>query len=160
MKRSQSFAMLLALGFATVTIDAPAAAQDALRSTANVQVTAKVTATSGAKNRTGDPNAIATQLAYDPEQKARVEALLPRGMTLERASAGFRNQWQLIAALHASHTQKVPFQKLQTALTVDGMSLGEAIRQLKGRTTTRTNGTPASSTTTRNGVTTGRATGA
>jgi hypothetical protein len=84
-------------------------------------------------NGSRDPNGIPTQLAvYNPQQKARIEAMLPKHMTLEQASAGFRNQWQLLAALNAAHTHNIPFARLRTALIVDGLSLREAVEQLKG----------------------------
>jgi hypothetical protein len=83
-------------------------------------------------NGRNDPNGIPTQLAvYNPQQKARIEALLPKHMTLEQASTGFRNQWQLLAALNAAHTHKIPFARLKTALILEGLSLREAVDQLK-----------------------------
>jgi hypothetical protein len=57
--------------------------------------------------------------------------MLPEGMTIEQATTGFRNQGQFIAALNASKNQGVSFADLQTAMTVDGLSLGQAVRQLR-----------------------------
>jgi hypothetical protein len=70
--------------------------------------------------------------------------MLPAGMTLEQASAGFRNQGQFVAALNASKSRNIPFDQLQKAMTVDGLSLGQAMQSLKGATTT----TPPPTTTT------------
>ncbi len=81
--------------------------------------------------------------------------MLPPGMTLEQATAGFRNQGQFIAALNASKHQGVPFTDLQKAMTVDGLSLGQAVRQLKTAPastsgTSSTTGTGTTTTTTTN----------
>jgi hypothetical protein len=98
------------------------------------------------------PNRIATRIGGNPQQKARVAAMLPAGMTIEEATAGFRNQGQFMAALNASKNQGVDFAALQTAMTVDGLSLGQAVKQLRTApvttpTTTQTT-TPATGTTT------------
>lgn len=77
------------------------------------------------------PNPISTKISAKPEQLARITAMLPAGMTVEQASAGFRNQGQFIAALNASQNRGIDFAKLQTAMTVDGLSLGQAVKQLR-----------------------------
>ena len=77
------------------------------------------------------PATISTKIAKNAEQLARVNAMLPAGMTIEDASAGFRNQGQFIAALNASKNRNIDFVQLKQAMTVDGLSLGEAARQLR-----------------------------
>ena len=57
--------------------------------------------------------------------------MLPAGMTIEEASAGFRNQGQFIAALDASKNQNIDFVQLKDAMTVDGLSLGQAAKQVR-----------------------------
>src|SRR2546426_3494125 len=47
-------------------------------------------------------NRVAARISARPQQAARIQRLLPEGMTLETASSGFRNQGQFIAALHVS----------------------------------------------------------
>ena len=81
--------------------------------------------------------------------------MLPAGMTLEEASAGFRNQGQFLAALNASKNQGVKFADLQTAMTTDGLSLGQAVKQLRNAPPATT--TPGTTTggTTSGGTTTG-----
>jgi hypothetical protein len=74
---------------------------------------------------------LAVKISKNPNQLARVNAMLPAGMTLDEATAGFRNQGQFIAALNASKNRGVSFVDLQKAMTVDGMSLGQAAKQLK-----------------------------
>ena len=87
--------------------------------------------TSTTNTTTPGANALSTKIASHPEQLAKINGMLPQGMTLDQATAGFRNQGQFIAALNASKQQGVPFASLQKAMTVDGLSLGQAVRQLK-----------------------------
>ena len=50
----------------------------------------------------------------------RIQPLIPTGMTLQAASAGFKNQGQFIAALHVSHNLNIPFDQLKAKLTGPG----------------------------------------
>jgi len=99
---------------------------------------------------TGTGNSpIATKISRNPQQLARITAMLPPGLTLDQAAAGFRNQGQFIAALNASKNQGIAFADLQKAMTVDGLSLGQAVRQLRPQpapttTSTTTEGTTKS----------------
>jgi hypothetical protein len=62
----------------------------------------------------------------------RVQAMIPAGTTLKEASAGFKNQGQFIAALHASRNLDIPFWQLKTAMTGSRqLSLGQAIHELR-----------------------------
>jgi hypothetical protein len=47
----------------------------------------------------------------------KVTALLPKGMSLDQATMGFKSQGQAIAALHASRNLNIPFADLKTAMT-------------------------------------------
>jgi hypothetical protein len=51
-------------------------------------------------------------------------------LTLEEATKGFRNQGQFIAALNAAKNHNLDFVALQEAMTVDGMSLGQAAKKV------------------------------
>jgi len=81
-------------------------------------------ASSKGKDRVG------TSIASDSKLSARLTALLPPGMTLTQAAAGFKNQGQFIAALEASKNLGIPFADLQDRVTA-GESLGAAIHGLK-----------------------------
>ena len=110
----------------------------------------ETTVTTNANTTATGTNTLATKIARNPDQLARVTGMLPQGMTLDQATAGFRNQGQFIAALNASKNQGVPFADLQKAMTVDGLSLGQAVRTLKAPASTTTTGgttTTTSSTT-------------
>ncbi|HEV8393146.1 MAG TPA: hypothetical protein VGQ37_02685 [Vicinamibacterales bacterium] len=133
--------------------------------TKTTTVTASVTtdsgSTSGSTTTTtttttavAPPNALSTKLAKNPQQLARLTGMLPEGMTIEQATTGFRNQGQFIAALNASKNQGVSFADLQTAMTVDGLSLGQAVKQLRNAPPEAPEA-PAAGGTTTGGTTTG-----
>ena len=119
--------------------------------TATATPTTTTTTTTTGTGTVALPNRVSTRIAGNPQQKARIEAMLPVGMTLEQATTGFRNQGQFMAALNASKNQGVDFAQLQTAMTVDGLSLGQAVKQLR-------NAPPAATSTTTGTTTTGTTT--
>ena len=57
--------------------------------------------------------------------------MLPKGMTLDQAATGFRNQGQFIAALHVSQNLGVQFADLRSAMVGNQQSLGQSIHTLK-----------------------------
>ena len=72
------------------------------------------------------------RLTENPNLAARVEALLPPGVSLQAAAAGFRDEGQFIAALHVSHNLNIPFNELKADLTSAKQgSLGRALRDLR-----------------------------
>ena len=60
-------------------------------------------------------NPIAQKLQGKP-LGARIEKMLPKGMTLDAASAGFKNQGQFIAAVHVSQNLGIPFANLKATM--------------------------------------------
>ncbi len=75
---------------------------------------------------------VVQHITANPALVTRLQPLVPPGMTLEQAAAGFRNQGQFIAALHVSHNLDIPFAQLKSAMTgPDHESLGRAIHTLK-----------------------------
>ena len=84
--------------------------------------------------------AIAENIARNPQQQARLQAMLPSGMTLGQGAQGFRNQGQFIAALEASKNQNIAFVDLKAKMTgANPLSLGQAIQELRPAPTTGTN---------------------
>ena len=77
-----------------------------------------------------DAAAISTQIAQNPVLARRVRNLLPSGMTVQTAAAGFRNEGQFLAALHVARNLNIPFTQLQSKVS-GGESLGNAIRDLR-----------------------------
>jgi hypothetical protein len=77
-------------------------------------------------------NPIAQKISFRPALAAKVQALLPAGMTLNQASKGFKNQGQFLAALHVSKDLHIPFAQLKAEMTgKDHDSLGMAIQELR-----------------------------
>jgi hypothetical protein len=68
----------------------------------------------------------------NPRFARRVRDLLPRGVNPRDAVAGFKNEGQFLAALHASKNLDIPFDQLKAELTGnDSTSLGQAIHTLR-----------------------------
>jgi len=67
----------------------------------------------------------------NPKLQARLQAMLPAGTMLDEAAAGFKNQGQFIAAVHASNRLGVEFQEIKVLMVDEGSSLGQAIQTLK-----------------------------
>ncbi len=78
----------------------------------------------------GKPDGFAARISSNTALAARLQALLPQGMTLESAAAGFKNEGQFIAALEASKNLNLSFADLKDRMTA-GQSLGQAIHALK-----------------------------
>jgi hypothetical protein len=95
-------------------------------------------------------NPIAAKIASKPNLSAKLTGMLPidpltgRTMTLDRASLGFKNQGQFIAALHVSQNLGIPFAELkshmvtvapgapgQPPIAAQTGSLGQAIQASK-----------------------------
>ena len=76
-------------------------------------------------------NPVAAKISTMPQLNAKITALLPPNMTLDAASAGFKNQGQFIAALHVSRNLGIPFDALKSDMTARHMSLGRSIQDLR-----------------------------
>jgi hypothetical protein len=75
---------------------------------------------------------LSNRIERNEKLHTRVKPLLPPGMNLSQASAGFKNEGQFVAALHASKNLGIPFSDLQAKMTGSNpMSLGQAIKTLK-----------------------------
>src|SRR5262245_16283596 len=72
------------------------------------------------------------RLEKDPEFKARITALLPKGMDLKTAEEGFKNHGQWIAAMHVAKNLNISFTELKAKMTgANPESLGKAIHDLR-----------------------------
>ena len=83
-------------------------------------------------------NPIAAKIAAKPQLNARISAMLPKNLSLDRASSGFKNQGQFIAALHVSKNLGIPFKDLKNDMTKKNMSLGQSIQDLKKSAASKT----------------------
>jgi hypothetical protein len=82
-------------------------------------------------SHTTQTNPIAAKIAAKPQLNVRIATMLPKGMTLEQASKGFKNQGQFIAALHVSQNLGIPFASLKKDMVGKHLSLGQSIQDLK-----------------------------
>jgi hypothetical protein len=74
----------------------------------------------------------ATSITDNAALSSRVQTLLPSGETVSGAAAGFENQGQFIAAVHAAHNLNIPFDQLKAQMTGKNQtSLGKAIQKLR-----------------------------
>ena len=79
----------------------------------------------------------------NPNQEARLLAMLPPGTNIQDAALGFKNRGQFIAAVNASTNHNIPFVELKarmtgipvgsTVPTMPPMSLGQALQSFKVR---------------------------
>ena len=80
---------------------------------------------------TGRPT-VSDQLARNTNLTTRLQGVLPAGTDLHKASEGFKNLGQFVAAAHVSHNLDIPFDTLKAKMTgTNAMSLGQAIHELK-----------------------------
>jgi hypothetical protein len=91
-------------------------------------------------------NPIAQKISSKSQLNTKVTGMLPKNVTLDQASIGFKNQGQFIAALHVSQNLGIPFADLKTAMT--------GIRPVTTTTTTGGHTTTGSSTGSSTGSTT------
>lgn len=85
----------------------------------------------GTAGTAGRPT-VGDQLARNTNLSTRLQGILPAGTDVQRASAGFKNLGQFVAAAHVSHNLDIPFDTLKAKMTgTDAISLGEAIHELK-----------------------------
>jgi hypothetical protein len=106
----------------------------AARTTAKAETRAARAETKAARTET-------TAVKTNPQQEARLLAMLPPGMTIQDASYGFKNRGQFIAAVNASNNHNIPFVDLKAKMTgiapggteptLAPMSLGQALQSFK-----------------------------
>ena len=59
---------------------------------------------------------LAERLAKSPTLSARIQPLLPPGISLQAAAAGFRDEAEFVTALHLSRNLNIPFNELKADL--------------------------------------------
>jgi hypothetical protein len=62
---------------------------------------------------------------------AKLQGRLPAGTDLMAAAAGFRNLGQFVSTVNASHNHELSFTALKTRIVDQGMSLGQAMQDLR-----------------------------
>jgi len=109
--------------------------------TAGTESTGGTTGTSTAMT----PSKAQELLAKNTSLRTKLQSRLPMGTNINDAAAGFRNLGQFVAAVNVSHNLGIPFADLKAKMTgTNPVSLGQAIQQLKGMSTTSANTTAQS----------------
>ena len=67
---------------------------------------------------------------------AKLQGRLPAGTDLMTAAAGFRNLGQFVSTVNASYNHGLSFPELKKRIVVQGMSLGQASKDMRQTTTT------------------------
>jgi len=80
---------------------------------------------------TGVGSAGKSAVPKNPKLVARLQGMLPAGMTVEQAALGFKNQGQFIAAVNVANNHDISFAELKTRMVDGGLSLGQSIQELK-----------------------------
>ena len=91
-----------------------------------------------AKTDTTTTKAQTKAVKLNAQQQARFTAVVPAGMTVEQAAAGFKNRGQFQAAINASANHGISFEQLKSLMTgipigateptATPMSLGQALQ--------------------------------
>lgn len=85
----------------------------------------------GAQAHNGAAKPAPAPLVIKPALSTRIQPLLPVGMTVDAASAGFKNTGQFVAAVHVAKNLDLPFTALKTEMVGHDRSVGDAIHTLK-----------------------------
>lgn len=92
----------------------------------------KAKPTADVPKRAGAGTDVLAHIQKQPNLVTRLQPLLPQGVPVETAAAGFKNTGQFIAALHVSKNLGIPFADLKTQMTgPEPKPLGECVRTLK-----------------------------
>jgi hypothetical protein len=97
--------------------------------------------TGTSKSSASSPKTPGDLLQQNTNLSTKLQPLLPSTLTVQDASAGFKNLGQFVSAVHVSHNLGIPFDTLKCTelggnfctptTTAKGMSLGKAISTLK-----------------------------
>ena len=113
---------------ATTTVPVPAKPAAAAPAPAKPATTTPATTAAPAATTTGD---VQQTLQTNKTLTAQLQSRLPAGTDVVKASMGFRNLTQFVAAVHACQNLSIPFDKMRTTMVDEKKSLSEAIRALK-----------------------------
>ena len=69
---------------------------------------------------------------------SKLQGRLPAGTDLMTAAAGFKNLGQFVAAVNSSYNHQISFTELKTRMVDQGMSLGQAVKEVRALSTTTT----------------------
>src|SRR6476661_7942490 len=77
------------------------------------------------------PSAVQKELQRNLVLADGVRGRLPAGTDLNAAASGFRRLELFVATVHASNNIEIPFAELKRRIVNDGMTLGQAIQDIR-----------------------------
>ncbi len=77
------------------------------------------------------PSPVQRKLQRNPGLAARIGGRLPPGTNVIAAASGFRTLGQFVSAVNGSNTARIPFAELKRRMAYDGMTLSQAIQDLR-----------------------------
>lgn len=77
------------------------------------------------------PSPVQQKLRRNPGLATRIAGRLPAGTDVMTAASGFRTLGQFVSAVNGSNTAHVPFAELKRRMAYDGMTLSQAIQDLR-----------------------------
>ena len=103
-----------------------------VKTNTDVVTKTKTPVEAGAVTHAQSQTSAVSRIESNPQLAARVQSMLPSGMSMSSAADGFKNEGQFLSALHASHNLSIPFDQLKAKMTgSNSMSLGSAIQASK-----------------------------
>ena len=107
-------------------------ADDDVRNTTSPRKDSKESERRESERRESERRSVARQISANKQLTARVQAILPAGMTLSQAASGFASERQFLSALHAAKDLGIPFAQIKSEMTGhDHDTLARAIQELK-----------------------------
>lgn len=98
-----------------------------------VKASKKTTATTGyaPAPTVGTLSPVQQKLQRNTNLAAKLRSRLPVGTDLMTAASGFRNLGQFVSTVNASYNHSLSFEGLKQRIVYDGMSLGQAMKDMR-----------------------------
>jgi hypothetical protein len=106
-------------------------AKPVARATAVKPAPASAVKTSSKSARPSAVSPVQRKLQRNPGLAAKIGGRLPPGTNLMTAASGFRTVGQFVSAVNGSNTTRIPFAELKRRMAYDGMTLSQAIQDLR-----------------------------
>jgi len=89
------------------------------------------TVKTGKKSNKAPLSPVQRKLQRNPGLAAKIGGRLPAGANLMTAASGFRTMGEFVSAVNGSHSARIPFAELKRRMAYDGMTLTQAIQDLR-----------------------------
>ena len=117
---------------ASKTTTATSTTATSTTATSNTATSNTETSTSGStQTSTVTLSPVQQKLQKNTNLAAKMQSRLPAGTDLMRAASGFKSLGQFVSTVNASHNHDLPFPALKRRIVTEGMSLGQAMKDLR-----------------------------